>query len=300
MLASAAAATTQIIFLARSRFYGRAGLAGWGLGTGLGEALVSIMPFVLTMRMGMFLRSAVDFVYYLAILVLVAYFILLPATTPAGFISPPTPRKSDLSISEQFTTLTLSPHRLSMSTPRTFKFLGSVARSYMIPLFLAFTLQSMIYPGLTRAQHTSPVFATFLAYSAAFGFATQLGCLIARSSILILALHRRRRLLFIIFVCAALLLFNTIFSLPSTVLWPMALAFCAGSASGALYINIYAKATEQLGISTLNPDSDFTISLLAFGETAGLLVGALLGHLVENRLCDVNRAPELRWCFYAR
>ncbi|KAM4063766.1 CLN3 protein [Hirsutella rhossiliensis] len=250
------AAAAAVFFLGRVRRYGGgsgAGLAGWGIGTGLGGVVCTVLPFVLTVRLGLLLRDAVGYVYYLATLILVAYLAVLPPSHASDLAILTVEDKPRLEDNDD----DLKPlmHDLSPTSP----------------------------PDALTAQ--TPVFTTHTSFGTAYGLATCLETLLARSSLLLLRVQRHKLVLTTTRIHAALPLLTSSSLLPPHTLFVLAPAFEVSLAGGPVYDKIFARALEQL---------DHVVSV---GKTAGVLMGSLLGSLEEAQFCASGHRPSPRWWY---
>lgn len=301
MLAAATAAATEVSCAGHLRHFGRAGLAGWGVGSGAAAVLCAVAPRVMTVGARVVLRAAVGYAHYLIAAGLVAGSMILrrppvfTATTVdcvkfdaranedgAGFVVHEPPP------SEPATWTARVEHNLRLLDP--------LAKPYIRSLCFAFTLQALVAPGIARAYGRSDVFGSFETFYAVFNLAFQAGNLVSRSTILLIRFRHLSRLTSLLAVLAAVVLVNGVATLVSSPYIVLPALFVTGLLGGAIYANVYASALEQM--ATDNPaDAEFGLGVIGAGETAGTLCGSLLAALAEQSLCSVDAGTGTRWCY---
>lgn len=305
MLASSSAAAAEVSFLAQMRYYGRWGLAGWGIGTGIGGVAVALMPYVVSSGMGMFLRSSVDFVYFLVGVMLAAYFIVLPPV-PLPRVGLKSRHPRSIHAEEESIPLTTEG-----DVPRPAGMLGSRAKrslvlvkplllKFIAPMAVAFTLQSFVFPASVRLQPMSTSTWTFSQFKAAFGAAFQVGSLISRSSILMFRWKRLHPLFLLLGACSTLQLMNVVVLMASNTFSLLLLAASAGVGGGAIYMTIMAATLDYVDNASSPADGDFCIGMVSSGETVGLISGSLVGAFMEMGYCGSEVGAQGRWCLSTR
>lgn len=301
MLAAATAAATEVSCMGHLRHFGRAGLAGWGIGTGAASLLWAVAPYFLTVSMHVVLRRAVDYAHYFIGAALVANSMILrrpPIFTTTTIDS----IKFDARAVEEGGSFVVQEP--PQSEPQTWmgrvehnlRLIDPLAKPYIRSLCFAFTLQALVAPGISRAYGQTAVFGSFETFYAIYNLAFQAGNLVSRSTILLIRFRHLARLTSLLAVLAAAILFNgvaTVFASPYLVLPAL---FLTGLLGGAVYANVFASALEQM--ATDKPaDAEFGLGVISTGETAGTLCGSLLAALVEQTLCSVDAGTGTRWCY---
>lgn len=303
MLAAATAAATEVSCMGYLRHFGRAGLAGWGIGTGTAALLWAVAPYVMTVSMHVMLRRALDYTHYFIGASLVANFMIL-RRTPIFTTTTVDSIKFDARAAEEGGSFVVLEPEVNEPPPKTWtgrvednlRLLDPLAKPYIRTLCFAFTLQALVAPGIARAYARSSLFGSFETFFAVYHLAFQAGNLVARSTILLVRVRNLTRLTALLAVLAAALLCNgatTVVSSPYLVLPAL---FATGLLGGAVYANVYASALEQM--ATDRPaDAEFGLGVISVGETAGTLCGGLLAALVEQSLCSVDAGTGARWCY---
>ncbi|KAH7126341.1 batten's disease protein Cln3 [Dactylonectria estremocensis] len=301
VLASSAAAAMEVSFLGMTRYYGRTGLAGWGAGVGAGALVCAVLPYLLTVWMDAFLRSFIDFIYVLTGAMLMGFFVVLPGA-PVNYPHVQRTRaKDDIEDGPEDASLLLSDPleeltRLLSPKNRRDLIEGAV-RPFMVPLFIAFATQAVVFPGVSRAMLVSPAFDTFFAYFTTYGFAFQLGNFISRTLTPLLRPRSTRVPFVILWLATAAVLLNAVVSLFSSSALIGLLAFCAGLMGGAIYMMVMDKVLEGKA-SEPGINQELCLQVVGAGETAGLVVGGLFGAVLEASLCqwDIAAGTTGRWC----
>lgn len=301
MLAAATASATEVSCMGYLRHFGRAGLAGWGIGTGVASLLWAGAPYFMTVSMHVQIRAAVDYTHYFIAASLVANYMILRrppvfntttvdtikydarATEEGGeFVVQDAPKPEPTTFANRF------EHNLRLIDP--------MAKPYVRPLCFAFTLQALVAPGIARAYGQSTLFASFETFCAVYNLAFQAGNLVSRSTILLVRFRNLGRLSSLLAVLVALALVNGVATVISSPYFVLPLIGLTGLVGGALYANVYASALEQMA-SDKPADAEFALGAISAGETAGVLFGGLTSALVEGRLCSVDARTGSRWCY---
>ncbi|TQV97754.1 hypothetical protein V2A60_006517 [Cordyceps javanica] len=307
MLAAATAAAAEVSSMAYLRHFGRAGLAGWGVGTGTAALLWAVAPYFLTVSMRLVLRAAVGYAHYFVGAGLVAGSMILrrppvftsttvdsikfdarAAEEGGSFVvlEPPPPSAHQQSEPQNWTARV--EHNLRLVDP--------LAKPYIRSLCFAFTLQALVVPGISRAYARSDAFASFETFSAVYHLAFQAGNLASRSTILLIRVRHLARLTSLLAVLAAAVLLNGTAAVLSSPFLVLPALFATGLLGGAVYANVFASALEQM--ATDKPaDAEFGLGIISTGETAGTLCGSLLAALVEQSLCSIDAGTGTRWCY---
>ncbi|PHH70782.1 hypothetical protein CDD82_6926 [Ophiocordyceps australis] len=295
VLASSSAAAADVCFMTTIRppRYHSA-LAGWAVGSSLGNAAAAIMPFYLTIHLGRFLRSSVDYVNYLILIFLLAYFVVLPWNLAAP--ADPTvlgDKPAVLSVNNLGPPLPRQPANCTMLQRVRHGFIKPLIGPYILPLALASMLQSAMIPGVGRAQKLTPAFTSFTAFKAAHGLALHLGSLVTRTSILFVRIHKHG-FLFAAMVVSVLASLAGAATLTFSDICTLILPLVTGLAGGAIYINIFGKAMEHLSTESL-AEFEWSLACISAAETIGILIGSLYGSFIEAQLCSQPFALG-RWC----
>lgn len=301
-LASAGAAAGEVLWLGMLRAHGKPGLAGWGLGTGMGSVVCAVLPYVLTVYMGRFLRTGLGYAWYLVPLMLVAHYVVLPPPPPAGTRGD----GDDMSKAGIELDVEASGHHSLLMHPEPPSPLGTVhanldlakrlARPFMLPLGLALFGQSVVVPGFSRAMIATSQFGTYTTFVAAYGLAFQLGNLTARSSVLVARPPRARAMLAMLAASVCLLTWAGISPVLAEPTLVFTLAFVAGLGVGAAYMATYEAAVEEKSQS----NRGFRLGVVGVGEPIGLVLGGLVSVAMEAALCSSELDGNDRWCHTTR
>ncbi|KAL7818588.1 batten's disease protein Cln3 [Trichoderma gracile] len=306
VLASATAAVGEVFFLSRLSQYGKAALAGWGTGTAMGGALRSVLPALVTIHMGVMLRSVTGYTYYLVAALMAAYFMVLPScqshrrkslATEVEFAA------EDEAVSEKFGSQKFPSLRTERCSSFSFwerfrrnmlLLSNKLLRLYIDPLLLVTTTQAFVLSGTPRASIALPGFSGYSMFLSRYGLAFQTGNVIARSTALLFRVRRPRLVFAMLVACSLAAILNTALMLSEDAYVALSLVCAVGWCSGFMYMNTFGAAMEYLG---RNPeeDAEFALGSIGVGQTVGLLIGGLAGVLFEVQLCGLASRTG-RWC----
>lgn len=300
LLASASAAATEVSCLGRLPYYGRSALVGWGIGTGAGNLVSSVAPFVWTAQMGHQIRAAIGYVYYFIGFILCAYYIILPEPMESESTLNGQLWKSDDDSRSQPSSLliqepSVQPTRLASRIQHNMSILREIQHPYVILLFISAASQSILAPGINRGYAVFRGFRSFETFVASHNLAFHLGGFLSRSSILILRVRNIERLQRYLIIVSALCLVGAVGNiLPSATLLHGLLS-CVGTLAGATYVNAIASTWDYL--TTNSPENTaFGLSAIGLGESAGFLGGSLVACFIESHLCTSAPSLGVRWC----
>ncbi|KAL7906320.1 Batten's disease protein Cln3 [Trichoderma velutinum] len=302
LLVSANTAVAEVFFLSQLSHYGKPALAGWGTGSAAGGALRAVLPITLTIQMGLMMRNATIYAYYLLAAMMAAYFLVLPS-----------PELDSMAVDElagehEAATETEShkPFLLTAEThSQTISFWERIHRNMQLmsskllrlcidPLLLVTAAQALVRSGTPRASRALRSFSGYQSFSATYGLAFQIGDLIARSTALFFRTRRPRLIFALLVPCCLAAVLNTSLMLSVNAYFIFGLISAIGWLSGMMYMNIYGAAMEYL---KRNPDADaeFALGSIGVGETAGMLIGSLAAVTFESQLCGLASRSG-RWC----
>jgi battenin len=91
------------------------------------------------------------------------------------------------------------------------------------------------------------------------------------------------------------LLANSIFLIFSTEVFVGLLAFGAGLGGGAVYMAILDRVLQDKSFES-GINLEFGLQVVGAGETAGVIIGGLLGVMLESLMCGGTFTTTKRWC----
>ncbi|KAL7962791.1 Batten's disease protein Cln3 [Trichoderma compactum] len=302
VLASSNTAVAEVFFLSQLSHYGKTALAGWGTGTAAGGALRAVLPTILTIRMGLMMRNATSYVYYLLVAMVAAYFLILPSPVLDTMAVNELAGEDEAAVemeSHKSSPITAESHsqtigfweriRLNMQLMS-----SKLPRLCIDPLLLVTAVQTLVSSGTPRASRALRSFSGYQSFSATYGLAFQIGNFIARSTALLFRTRNPRLIFALVVVCCLVAILNTSLMLSVNTYVVFGIIYSIGWLSGMMYMNIYGAAMEYLG---RNPDVDaeFALGSIGVGETAGTLIGSLAAVTFESQLCGLASRSG-RWC----
>lgn len=269
----------------------------------------ALIPIMVSSVPKFFLRTTVNYVYHIVVVLLVGYYLTLPAAILAHVGGRELSRKppSDISDEEELTATNMqieepvpAPTTTARGTmSRKLGLVQPIIRTLTVPITTAFVLTSYISPATVRIQPKAAPFETFSDFQAAFVFAVQLGSMVSRSLMPLSRKKNARLSTRALYVCFAILFFNCLFTLISSDIVLFLLASGVGLACGAIYITTFAGLTEQLQDSADASEVNFAFGVVSAGETGGVLLGSLLGSIMERVVCGSDNSQR-RWCSSTR
>ncbi|KAL6694552.1 Batten's disease protein Cln3 [Trichoderma pleuroticola] len=302
VLASANTAVAEVFFLSQLSHYGKTALAGWGTGTAAGGALRAVLPTILTIHMGLMMRNATRYVYYLLVAMVAAYFLVLPSPVLDTMAVNELAGEDEAAVEMESHK---SPLITAESHSQTIGFWERVHSNMQLmsnkllrlcidPLLLVTAVQALVSSGTPRASRVLRSFSGYQSFSATYGLAFQIGDFIARSTALLFRNKRPRLLFALLVVCCLAAILNTSLMLSANRYVVFGLISSIGWLSGMMYMNIYGAGMEYL---SRNPDVDaeFGLGSIGVGETAGMLIGSLAAVTFESQLCGLASRGG-RWC----
>lgn len=306
VLASATAAVGDVFFLSRLSLYGKAALAGWGTGTAVGGALRAVLPVLVTVRLGVMLRSVTGYAYYLVGALVAAWFLVLPSSQSHRMET--LTAEGKFAVEDETFSETFGIQRLSTFAAKrcsSFSFWERFRRNmlllsnkllglYIDPLLLVTATQIFVLSGTPRASMALPGFSSYSTFSAAYGLAFQTGNVIARSTALLVRTRRPRLVFAMLMACSLAAILNKALMLSENAYVAFGVVSAVGWCSGTMYMNTFGAAMEYL---SRNPeeDAEFALGSIGVGQTVGLLVGGLAGVMFEAELCGLGSRSG-RWC----
>ena len=165
----------------------------------------------------------------------------------------------------------------------------------MVPLFLVYTAEyvaiSGVAPTLLFPLSSTP-FRNFRDFYPAYQAIYQAGVFVSRSSILFLRLRN-------IYVPSLLQVINFLvltahalyYFLPSV--WLIfAIFFWTGLLGGAVYVNAFAKISDEVEDS----EREFSLSATAVADSTGILLASIIAIALEPAVCGFQKAHGRNWC----
>lgn len=289
VLAAVTSAVTEVVTLNVVQEFGRSSLQGWGVGSGLGYIMCAAAPYIWTFKMGHTILEATQHGVYWAVLLFGA-FCLLPSAKSRKANSKNGGLKALKNGNEIHISTTDLAGLFETGTHVSFGLL----KPYMTSLYAMAVLQSFVIPGISRATYRPPV-ADFETSLVVNKVSLAMGILLGRSSLLSFRIGDLKTLLTVQAIISFVMMVNSVFLFyGGDNLLTLGHALL-GVSSGAIYINTYAHALENL--TRGSPTQAKTgLPFIASGEVLGLLVGTLSGCAIEWRLCGEPGLATGRWC----
>jgi len=298
VLASFTSATGEVLWLGQLSLDGKAGLAGWVVGDGLGSCACALIPYLVTMLMGRPLRDGLTCAWYLALLVLASQYAIL-RQGPKDVARPSSNGKAPARFDVE------SPGKpLDSATSATGGGVRSIRleillRPFIAPLFMAFAAQSFAVPGISRATAILPRFETYGKFLAAYSAVFHLGSLTTRSAIFFGRPALKRHAMVIVSVALGFLSATALLPASTMPILCFPAVWFLGGAVGALYVRVYDSAVEVQTHQSIE-DREFKLQVIGVGQSLGLAMGGLAGAVTAAWLCAASSTGGERWCSTTR
>ncbi|EQB43319.1 hypothetical protein CGLO_18039 [Colletotrichum gloeosporioides Cg-14] len=294
VLAAVSSAATEIFCLDLIQQYGRIGLIAWAVGTSLGHIANATWPLVLTSYAGMTLREEVRYMHHLVAIMMLAYFMVLPQSSPIVSQGELNMDKAaaggyDVRTSLMGTVPTVQ-HKGLGKVKRNSRAILALLRQAAPILFLVTVAQALVSPGSALALDGSS-FSSLLSWTSALALALHVGNLTARLSAISLRLGSHRVVLILLVWTVALLVADSIFFLGNS--WVvLGVALCSGLLGGAVYVEVFDTALRKVPGES---HALLSIGIISAAEVAGGLLGGIVGYFWETLVCNITTDEE-RFC----
>lgn len=300
VLAAMCTTASNVSLFMLMREYRIPGLAGWGAGTGLGGVLCALGPWLVTYQMSWQIRDTVVYVYWLVAAMLATFWLLLPKST---FGNPyALGRESEMAAAKEEQQPMLGDGEKAQAGRHRSSSISVIKRvfwSSIMPLLIASAFQQLVFPSAARMIPTSSAFDGFMSFSATYGTAFHLGNTISRSSIMLFRLERVKLYLIRLLLVTSVLFASILYPVLPTAPTACVLAFAAGVASGAVYINVFANLLYNTMLES-DAEQVTALGVVGFGESAGFALGGWMGIFLEAIICETTFSQQRRWCHWTR
>ena len=165
----------------------------------------------------------------------------------------------------------------------------------MLPLFLVYVAEytaiSGVAPTLLFPLHSTP-FHTLRDFYPTYNALYQAGVFISRSSILFLRLHNIYFPSLLQLVNLAILTAHALLYFLPNVWAVFAIFFWTGLLGGAVYVNAFAKVSDEV----VESEREFSLSATTVADSSGILTASLLSMGLETVLCNFQVRHGREWC----
>jgi len=315
ILANISSGAGEVNFLSLTHFYGTFSLAAWGSGTG-GAGLIGAGAYALaTNELAISPRTALLTSALLPILMLLAFFALLPRE-PLLKASRGGQEVRRLSAdgddndqgTREITGLLDTPDNRIHHEPVQ-SGAGSIIRDvrikiacakpliipYMIPLFLVYLAEYTINQGVASTLlfplRDTP-FEHYRAFYPTYSALYQAGVFISRSSLALFQIRNLYTPTFLQILNLVLLTAQAVWFFVPSVYLIFALVFWEGLLGGLVYVSTYALVREEVR----EEHREFSLGAVAVSDSCGIFCAGLLGVGMESALCDWQVGQGRDWC----
>ena len=316
VLASLSSGGGELSFLGLVSFYGQGSLSAWGSGTGGAGLIGAGMYALLTTALGLSVRGTLLASAFLPLIMLVAFFVLLPRSSlqaaskrnaeyrsiaaedeeetdaheTNGLLAQPNDRAHSPALKHE-PPLQRALHSLVANLRRA----RGLVVPYMLPLFLVYvaeyTINQGVAPTLLFPLKESP-FKHYRAFYPAYGTLYQLGVFVSRSSLPFLRIRTLYTPAILQVLNLALLTAHAINPFIPGVYFVFAIIFWEGLLGGLVYVSTFAAIREEVP----EEDREFSLGATTVSDSGGICVAGFLGIAMESALCGWQVQHGRDWC----
>ncbi|RPB24458.1 golgi integral membrane protein [Terfezia boudieri ATCC MYA-4762] len=315
VVASIASGAGELSFLGLTHYYGQFALASWGSGTGAAGLVGAGMYSVVITGWRWSVRGALGGFSFLPGVMLLAFFAVLPKGVLWYRRAPGEGDAEDgvmrhreeeegegegqgegLNTRRRHSTQSIPSLRSTSTSSSSFlpTFYRNLARTkslffpYMLPLLLVYIAEYTINQG-HRPPHR---FTHFRDFYPTYNTIYQLGVFISRSSHLIYRLPALYPPSLLQCLNLIILTLHAMYPFIPTVWIVFVVIFWEGLLGGSVYVNTFAKITEEVGLS----EREFALGAVTVADSGGICIAGFVGLWLEGALCrwQVGRGRE--WC----
>ena len=307
MLASAASGGGEVSFLGLTHYYGQFSLAAWGSGTGA-AGLVGAGAYALaTTSLGMSVKSTLLTSSFLPIIMLVAFFLILPREilSTARYEQVSSPALPDADDDHDTSGLLSESPKQPQSSNRNFltSLRANLLRSralvfpYMLPLLLVYIAEYTINQGISPTllfplDSSSNPFTGYRSFYPTYNAIYQFGVFISRSSTPVLRIHHLYAPSLLQVANMVLLIAQSLWWFIPNVWFVFLVVFWEGLLGGAVYVNAFAEILENVPEN----DREFSLGATSVSDSAGVCIAGFLSLALEPALCRWQVGRGRDWC----
>ncbi|KAF4552015.1 CLN3-like protein [Elsinoe fawcettii] len=315
-LASISSGVGELSFLALTSFYGQASLAGWASGTGAAGLVGAGAYVTATTTWGFSVRSSLIVFSFLPLIMLAAYFGLLPKRGKGREEGYAPVRGSEESSGsdgmeedeedgerrEGSGLLARAEDGVEFKVAKTEGLAANLRRAkslvipYMLPLFLVYmaeyTINQGVTPTLLFPLDQTP-FKHYRDFYPTYGALYQLGVFISRSSLPFIRIQSLYIPSLLQWGNLFLLILQALYFTIVPNVWIVFLViFWEGLLGGIVYISTFRRIGEEVPPA----EREFSLAATTVSDAAGISLASLLGMVVETSLCKWQVGRGRDWC----
>ncbi|KAL8928643.1 MAG: hypothetical protein Q9172_000858 [Xanthocarpia lactea] len=321
VLASLSSGAGELSFLGLTHYYGSFSQAAWGSGTGAAGLIGAAYYSIATTSIGLSVETSLLASSFLPLIMLLSFFLMLPRRLLRRATSLQNHNENvgheegndDFSDREDHGLLAepLSESTASLKsfvpivTTTTWKtrFLHDLRRSrglifpYILPLvlvyFAEYLINQSVAPTLLFPLNETP-FTEYRSFYPTYATIYQIGVFISRSSLPFLRLPYLYSMGLLQCLNLALVILQALYTILPSIYLVFALIFWEGLLGGLVYVNTYAKVSDEVP----EAQREFALGAVSVSDSAGISLAALVGVVgaVEEGLCGWQVGKGRDWC----
>ncbi|KAI5798552.1 batten's disease protein Cln3 [Pyronema domesticum] len=301
VLASISSGLGELSFLGMTHFYGEFAIPFWGSGTGAAGLLGAFLYVCATSWIGMSVRASLMTFGFLPVIMIIAFFMVLPQAPLKGQRRGYEPLVEDdvgsddenIPGSEEGSLMASSMHSSSAFPParlgkedwvQSLKIkLGRTRKlffPFMLPLLLVYiaeyTINQGVAPTLLYTLEKMP-FAHYRDAYPMYGTVYQIGVFISRSSTPFLRVRKLYPPAFLQCINLAVLTLHAMYDFIPSIWIIFAIIFWEGLLGGLVYVNTFAEITDTME----GEEREFSLGATTVSDSAGICVAGLISMGLE-------------------
>ncbi|KAL8911854.1 MAG: hypothetical protein Q9171_003042 [Xanthocarpia ochracea] len=286
VLASLSSGAGELSFLGLTHYYGSFSQAAWGSGTGAAGLIGAAYYSITTTSIGLSVKTSLLASSFLPLIMLLSFFLMLPrrllrqATSLQNHDENVEHEEGNDDFSDREDHGLLADP-LSQST-------ASLKSSELIYLINQSVAPTLLFPlnetPFTEYRSFYPTYATIY----------QIGVFISRSSLPFLRLPYLYSMGLLQCLNLALVILQALYMILPSIYLVFALIFWEGLLGGLVYVNTYAKVSDEVP----EAQREFALGAVSVSDSAGISLAALVGVVggVEEGLCGWQVGKGKDWC----
>lgn len=312
VLASSASGIGELSFLGLTSWYGKWAIPFWGSGTGAAGLVGAGAYVAATSWMGFSVRGSLFFFSFLPVIMLIAFFIILPheplrrgARKEYIEVAADEEDVVDERGGEELTNsgTLLQPRSEGYTTPtgsllERLTLVGPLVKPYILPLLLVYiaeyTINLSLHPNLLFPLASTP-FSAFRDFYPFYNTIYQLGVFISRSSSPFLRIPHLYPMSFLQCGNFGFLLLQCLwYFLPESwgVYAVFLVVFWEGLLGGGVYVNTFERIREEKE----GEEREFALAACTVGDSCGIGLAGFVSLWLEGAVCGAAVGKGREWC----
>ncbi|KAL8856354.1 MAG: hypothetical protein Q9178_007045 [Gyalolechia marmorata] len=286
VLASLSSGAGELSFLGLTHYYGSFSQAAWGSGTGAAGLIGAAYYSIATTSIGLSVKTSLLASSFLPLIMLLSFFLMLPrrllrrATSLQNHNADVEHEEGNDDFSDREDHgLLAEPLSESTASLKSFE-----------PIYL---INQSVAPTLLFPLNETP-FTEYRSFYPTYATIYQIGVFISRSSLPFLRLPYLYSMGLLQCLNLALVILQALSMILPSIYLVFALIFWEGLLGGLVYVNTYAKVSDEVP----EAQREFALGAVSVSDSAGISLAALVGVVggVEEGLCGWQVGKGRDWC----